>query len=136
MWWVYFSTTAEAATGVLASAADPGRLARAAYTYSHLPMVAGIIVAAVGDELLLAHPSGHAEPALLITIVGGPGLFLAGSALFNRLICGTFPRSHTAGVLLLAAGALVAPLASPLVLGALTTGVLAGVGICESARPS
>ena len=33
-----------------------------AYTYVHLPLVAGIIVAAVGDELVLAHPTGHTGP--------------------------------------------------------------------------
>ena len=36
---------------------DPGRIARSAYTYSHLPMVAGIIVTAVGDELVIGHPT-------------------------------------------------------------------------------
>ena len=36
---------------------DPGRLARDAYTYLHLPIVAGVIVTAVGDELLIAHPA-------------------------------------------------------------------------------
>ena len=35
---------------------DPGRLARDAYTYLHLPIVAGIIAIAVGDDLLIAEP--------------------------------------------------------------------------------
>ena len=57
MWWIYFNIGAE--TGQPAhrrGRAIPGRLARLAYTYLHLPLVAGIIVAAVGDELVLAHP--------------------------------------------------------------------------------
>jgi low temperature requirement protein LtrA len=43
---------------VIAGSADPGRLGRSAYTYCHLPMVAGIIVTAVGDELVIATPAG------------------------------------------------------------------------------
>ena len=35
---------------------DPGGWARLAYTYLHMLLVAGIIVVAVGDELVLAHP--------------------------------------------------------------------------------
>ena len=43
-----------------------GRLARFAYTYVHLPIVAGIVVAAVGDKFLLAHPGDEADwPAAL-----------------------------------------------------------------------
>ena len=34
---------------------DPGRLARDAYTYIHIPIIAGVIVTAVGDELVIAH---------------------------------------------------------------------------------
>jgi low temperature requirement protein LtrA len=37
----------------LAESEDPGRLARDAYSYLHLPIVAGIIMVAVGDDLLI-----------------------------------------------------------------------------------
>ena len=57
MWWIYFNIGAERASRRIARSSDPGRLARLAYTYLHLLLVAGIIVAAVGDELVLAHPS-------------------------------------------------------------------------------
>ena len=57
--------------GAAAAADDAGRLARDAFTYIHIPIVAGIIVAAVGDELVIAHPgeelqrrrAGRAWPA-------------------------------------------------------------------------
>ena len=62
MWWVYFHIGAEAGSENISKAKDAGRLARLAYTYLHLPIVAGIVVSAVGDELLLAHPV--AIPAL------------------------------------------------------------------------
>ena len=62
MWAVYFNIGAERASRHIASSDDPGRLARSGYTYIHILIVAGIISAAVGDELVLQHPSGHAEP--------------------------------------------------------------------------
>jgi len=63
LWWVYFHRSAEAASRVLASTTDSGRLARSAYTYLHLPMVAGIIAVAAADELTVAHPGDRGIPA-------------------------------------------------------------------------
>jgi low temperature requirement protein LtrA len=63
---------------VLARSADPGRLGRVAYTYFHLPMVAGIIVTAVGDDLTITDPGGDADAAATATVLGDPALFLAG----------------------------------------------------------
>ena len=34
-------------------------MARSAYTYFHLPMIAGIIAIAAADELTVAHPGEH-----------------------------------------------------------------------------
>jgi low temperature requirement protein LtrA len=65
MWWVYFHLGAEAGSEHISRSSDSGRLARLAYTYLHLPVVTGIIVSAVGDELLLAHPGGHADTVRL-----------------------------------------------------------------------
>jgi len=132
MWWVYFATTADEAAEEMARSADPGRLARNAYTYSHLPMVAGIIMAAAGDELVLAHPTGHAAVAAVSTVVGGPALFLVGSAMFNRMMCGVWPVSHLLGLVVVAGTSGLAPIASPLALSAATTIVLAGVGVWET----
>ena len=47
-----------AAASAAFRSADPGRLGLTAYTYFHIPMVAGVIAAAAADELTLAHPKG------------------------------------------------------------------------------
>ncbi len=62
MWWIYFNIGAERASRTIAASSDPGRVARLSYTYLHIPLVAGIIVAAVGDELVLAHPLDRRGP--------------------------------------------------------------------------
>lgn len=109
MWWLYFDRGAVAGHHRIAHAADPGRTARIAYTYLHLPIVAGIILSAVADELVLAHPD-HLNAAGLATAVGGPAIYLIGVGAFkwvgrNRALP---PFSHLVGLALLA---LVAPAA-------------------------
>ena len=86
MWWIYFDLGAEAGSREIEDSDDPGRLARLAYTYLHLPIVAGVIVTAVGDEFVLAHPDGHGDVRTLLTVVGGPLLFLSGTLLFKRAV--------------------------------------------------
>ena len=44
MWWVYFHKGAEAGSEQISKSAESGRLARLAYTYLHMPIVAGIIL--------------------------------------------------------------------------------------------
>jgi len=112
MWWLYFDHGAEEGHHHMLHAKDPGRHARNSYTYLHVPLVAGIIVNAVGDELVQAHP-GHASPAAMAVIVGGPLLFLIGTMLFKWANLGRAwpPLSHLAGVVLLS---VLAVLATPL----------------------
>ena len=137
MWAVYFNIGAERASRLIASSDDPGRLARSGYTYIHILIVAGIILAAVGDELVLQHPSGHASAGAVATIVGGPALYLAGNALFKRLSAPYLPLSHLAGLGLLALLVPAGLYVPPLVLAAGATAVLIVVVIWEwmSLRP-
>ena len=134
MWWIYFDSGAERGSHHIASSGDPGRLARLAYTYIHLLPVAGIIVTAVADELVLSHPmghDGHADGATMLTVIGGPALYLLGVLLFKRVIAGRVPLSHLAGLVLLALLVPAAPHVTPLLLSAATTVVLILVCVWE-----
>ena len=53
LWWLYFDRSADDSAEVIARSDDPGRLGRTAYHLIHPVMVAGIIVAAAGDEKVL-----------------------------------------------------------------------------------
>jgi low temperature requirement protein LtrA len=110
---------------------NPGRLARLVYTYIHLLIVAGIIVSAVADDLVLAHPAGHAQFEAIAVILGGPAIYLAGNAVFKWAICGRWPLSHLAGLTMLIALILVAAALSALALGAATSVILAIVAVWE-----
>jgi len=102
MWWLYFDVGAERAARQLTEDADPGRMARLAYTYFHIPIVAGIIVTAASDEMALAHPLGHAGIAEIACLIGGPALYLFGNLIFKRTTARHFPlppgRTWTVGL--------------------------------------
>jgi len=132
MWWIYFHKGAEAGAHNISQARDPGRIARLAYTYLHMPIVAGIVVVAVGDDLVLVHPSGHSDAKSVISIVGGPLLFMVGTILFKRTIHGWFQLSHLAGIAALAVLAGFGHLLSPLILSSITTAILLVVGAWEA----
>lgn len=132
MWWIYFDTGAERGSRKISESDDPGRLARLAYTYMHIPIVAGIIVSAVGDELVLAHPGGETDLKTAIVLIGGPLLFLIGNLLFKSTIASRLPLSHLVGLGLLAVLALAYTALSPLWLAGSTVAALAIVAAWET----
>lgn len=135
MWWVYFDVGARRGEELIAHHAEPGRVARNAYTYLHMPIAVGMIVVAVSDELLLAHPDGHAEPPLITFTSAGLAIYLLGVGLFKRITHphGRFPLSHLVGLCLLFPLGLWAWLAHPsaLLFSGLTVAVLVLVAIWE-----
>lgn len=93
MWWVYFSRSGRAAE-IFENAKDPGGMGRA-YTYFHLPMVAGIITMAVANEKVIKYPTGDVSPEFTAVAVGGGVLYMFGNAVFNSRITDAFPKRRT-----------------------------------------
>jgi low temperature requirement protein LtrA len=88
LWWIYFARSAHDASETIAHSEDPGRLARSAYTYFHLPMISGIITVAAADELTVAHPGDPGTFASVLLTLGGAALFVAGNGLFLWAVSG------------------------------------------------
>jgi len=132
MWWIYFHKGAEAGAELISRSSEPGRLARLAYTYLHMPIVAGIILSAVADELVLKHPGGHADFKTVLNAVGGPLLFLLGTTLFKHAIRGWLQLSHGAGIIALGILAWFAGGMSPLLLSIVITAIMVIVAVWES----
>ena len=123
-WWIYFDRTADAGLEVISSSRDPGRLGIVAYTYFHIPMVAGVIVAAADYELAIAHPVDELDAATACLMIGGPALFLLGQSLFKWAVWGHVPASRWVPLVALAAAIPVAFVATPLVLLSFVTGIV------------
>jgi len=132
MWWIYFHKGAEAGSEQISSSDEPGRMARLAYTYLHMPIVAGIIVTAVADELVLKHPAGHSDLRTVLSAIGGPLLFLFGTILFKHSFRGFLQLSHGVGIIALCVLAWFASDLSPLWLSIATSAILIVVAVWES----
>jgi low temperature requirement protein LtrA len=132
MWWIYFHKGAEAGSERISRSSEPGRLARLAYTYLHMPIVAGIVLTAVADEVVLTHPGGHSDARAVLSAIGGPLVFLIGTILFKHAIRGFYQLSHIVGIAMLLILAWFARDLSPLSLSILTSALLIAVAVWES----
>jgi low temperature requirement protein LtrA len=132
MWWIYFHKGAEAGSEMISKSAESGRVARLAYTYLHMPIVGGIILAAVSDEVVLKHPNGHPDLKTMVSTIGAPLAFLVGTILFKHVIRNFLQLSHGIGIVALAVLAYFARDLSPLLLSVATSAVLVIVAVWES----
>ena len=136
LWWLYFGATTEHARATLSSCDDPGRLARDAYTYAHLPIVAGIIATAVASNLLIAGPHQVPDAVGVAMILGGPALYLLGESLFCWRMTGATNTKRVAVAALLI---LLVPLGdhvSALVLSLVVASLLPALAVWERRAPS
>lgn len=115
MWWLYFDLGAARGASFIEHHATPGLIGRQAFTYWHMPIVAGIIVLAVSDELVLAHPAEPAHADFVIVVLCGMALFFGGLMGFKRISSRNYnlPFSHWIGLALTAALGLWGWLAHP-----------------------
>jgi low temperature requirement protein LtrA len=127
MWWLYFNYVARIAERRLELSENRTQLARDAYTYLHVLMIAGVIVAAVGDELVIAHPSEHLTGAEVAAVAAGPGLYLAAHTLFRLRMTTTVSVPRLTGALACVVVGLVGTHLPGLVLGTILLAVLVGV---------
>ena len=72
-------------------------MARDAYTYLHVVLVAGVIVAAVGDELVIAHPDRGARRPEVAAVVAGPAIYLLAHVVFRLRLTGTVSAKRLGG---------------------------------------
>jgi low temperature requirement protein LtrA len=131
LWWLYFGAAAATARRAVRESEDPGRVARDAYTYFHLVIVAGIIATAAGDELLIAEPLHHPHGMGLAVLLGGPVLFLLGTDLFQWRATGAVSAKRLLVAVLVVALLPLAHLLSILALVAIITALLAALALWE-----
>jgi low temperature requirement protein LtrA len=79
LWWAYFDWTVYVAEARLADASGEERavLARDLYSYFHLPMVAGIVLFALGMKTTLAHVDEALDIITAVGLSGGLALYFA-----------------------------------------------------------
>jgi low temperature requirement protein LtrA len=132
LWWLYFDIVALVAVRRLENAA-PGRerneVARDSFSYLHFPMVAGIVLGAVGLKKTLAHVGDPLDLVPAVATLGGTALYLLAHVAFRwrnvhrfsgqRLLCAVvllaivpaaveLPALATLGILLALLAAVIA----------------------------
>ncbi|MFN8215155.1 MAG: low temperature requirement protein A [Solirubrobacterales bacterium] len=120
LWWLYFGTPAEQLRAAVIASQEPGRLARDAYTYVHVLIVAGIVATAAASKLLLGDPHEAVHGAASVIVLGGPCIFLLGVALFQWMSTG---RARPERLLAVATLTALLPLSPHISVLALTTGI-------------
>jgi low temperature requirement protein LtrA len=138
LWWLYFDVVSLAAEHRLAEARGQARvdLAVEAYTYGHFPLVAGIVLAALGVEGVLAH-AGEREPLgafYALPLVGGVALYLAGHLLFKRRVHNTLSLPRLVAICVLVAALPAAVVLPPLAGLAGVVLILAALVVFETTR--
>jgi len=86
LWWLYFDVVALVAERRLTNAApglERNRIGRDSYSYLHFPMVAGIVLLALGLKKTLAHVEDPLDVVPAAAMLGGTAIYLLGHVAFR-----------------------------------------------------
>ena len=100
IWWAYFDVVAIVAERHFREAEGMRRIriARDSYSYLHLPMIAGIVLIALGMKKTVAHVDEPLETVPAVALFGGVALYYAGHLGFRLRNVGTLNRPRLAAV--------------------------------------
>jgi low temperature requirement protein LtrA len=136
MWWAYFDIVAIVAERRLVEA-PPGEqapLARDSYTYLHFPMIAGIVLLALGLKKTFGAVDEPLKTIPALALCGGVALYLLGHIALRLRNVGTLNRQRTTAVIVLLALIPLALEADALVSLGAVTAVLVALIAYEAVR--
>jgi low temperature requirement protein LtrA len=135
LWWAYFDSVSLAAEHTLARTHGDAQaaLARDAYSYLHMPMVAGIILVALGLKKSLGHPGDPLADIPSLALFGGTALYFASHVAFRRRILGTWSGPRALAVAVLAAATAAGPRIPALASLGVVAAICVGLAIWETA---
>jgi low temperature requirement protein LtrA len=105
LWWLYFDVAAIFARRRLmqAQGLERHRLALHSYSYLHLPMLAGIVLFALGLKTTLGQVGDALDTVPAVALCGGAALYLLGHIAFLFRTTGRVFRRRTVGAIALLA---------------------------------
>ncbi|WP_234343106.1 low temperature requirement protein A [Streptomyces fulvoviolaceus] len=136
LWWLYFDMVTLKVEHTLHRTRGQARLSLAvhAYGYTHFPIVAGIVLTALGVEGVVAHADdGKTLGAFYAwALCGGPAVYLTGMLLFVRITMGAWGGYRLAALCLLVAGIPAAAALPPVAALAGVVVILAATATAET----
>ncbi len=133
LWWSYFRRSEGVTIEALEKSEDPARLSRMA-VYALMGMVAGLILAAVGDEIAIAHPLEQTDVFTNLMIFGGPALFVLSQGWYLWRVDRDLPASRPAAFVALAVLAVVTLPLPKVGAAAASVLVLIGMAVADSIK--
>jgi low temperature requirement protein LtrA len=85
-WWLYFDVVALVAERRLSKAAEGkerNEIARDSFSYLHFPMIAGIVLVALGLKKTLEHVEDPLKVEIAVAMLGGTALYLLAHVAFR-----------------------------------------------------
>ena len=136
LWWSYFDWVIYVSQARLAEATGFERavLARDLYSYLHMPMVAGIVLFALGLETTLAHGNEPLEIIPAVGLCGGLALYLVAHIALRLRTSGGWGHGRPAAAIVLLALIPVATVVPALVALGLVAAVCFGLIAYEALR--
>lgn len=138
LWHGYFRDLARLLEHALAAhqGAPRAQLGRDVFTYLHLPIVGGVILAALGVEQALAHlDDGHVGPTGAFALGAGAAVHLLGTVAAAHRAAGILLRARLGSAALLVVLAAVGGQLPPMLALTGTAVVLAGLAVVERTAP-
>jgi len=136
LWWTYFDVVAVVAERTLRQATGIAqvKLARDSYSYLHLPMIAGIVLVALGVKKALGHVEDPLKTVPAFALCAGPALYYLAHVAFRWRNRHTIARRRIVVAALLLAFIPVATETSALVAVAGVAAAEAGLVLYEVIR--
>jgi low temperature requirement protein LtrA len=103
LWWLYFDIVALVAERRLtrAKGREQNEIARDSFSYLHFPMVAGIVLLALGMKTTLGHVDHHLETVPAVAMLGGTAIYLLAHVAFRWRNVHRFSRERLACAIVL-----------------------------------
>jgi len=137
LWWLYFDVVALVAQRRLSNAAE-GRernmIARDSFSYLHLPMVAGIVLVALGLKKTIEHVEDPLKLVPAVALLGGAALYLLAHVAFRLRNVHRFSWQRLVGAVVLVALLPLALEVPALVTLGVLTAVLVAIIVYETLR--
>ena len=136
IWWAYFDVVAIVSERHFREAQGMRRIriARDSYSYLHLPMIAGIVLIALGVKKAAGHVDDPLDTVPAVALFGGVALYYAGHIGFRLRNVGTLNRPRLFAVALCLALIPVATAVDAFVALAIAAAVTSGVIAYEAVR--
>jgi len=132
LYWLYFDGFPELAKRLLERGMNGVRLARDAYIFIHVVLVAGVILSAIGDGLVIEDPTDLLSEAGVAVVCAGPALYLLGGAFFRYRMSGAITWVRLAGAVACVLVGFAGSIVTALGLSLLLVGVLVAVIAVET----